>query len=145
MAGAAIPKHQPQAPAAPPPPPLNEWPATEIARGIAAGDFTCEAVVRACLLRIIEREPVLRAWTNFGPERALAEACARDRAIAAPTISQFPHAGHRYGLEIGERSFDPSTSSAYTTKQRPACEVCQGSARQTGHLRAPARKGLGIS
>jgi Asp-tRNA(Asn)/Glu-tRNA(Gln) amidotransferase A subunit family amidase len=54
----------------PPAPPLNEWPATELARGIAAGEFTCEAVVRACLARIADREPVVHAWTNFKEIRA---------------------------------------------------------------------------
>ena len=36
---------------------LNELTATEIVRLVSAGETTCEAVVRACLERIGQREP----------------------------------------------------------------------------------------
>lgn len=44
------------------------------ARAIAAGTLTVEALARACLDRIAERDPLLRAWAHVDPERALAEA-----------------------------------------------------------------------
>src|SRR6266566_2728253 len=71
--------------------------------------------------------------------------CACGRVSATVTISQLPHAGQRYDLEIGERSYDRSTSSAYTTKQPSAFESCQGSKGRISHLMTLARKGLGIS
>jgi amidase len=126
MAGAAISQHQAQAPV----PPLNEWPATEIARGIAAGEFTCEAVTRACLARIAEREGLVHAWTNFDPERALAAARARDRA--APL-------GPLHGVPIGIKdvidTFDMPTemgSPIYRGHRPPADAACVALLRAAG-------------
>jgi Asp-tRNA(Asn)/Glu-tRNA(Gln) amidotransferase A subunit family amidase len=58
---------------------LNELSATEIAAKIAAGEATCEAVVRDCVGRIAAREDVIKAWVNFDPDLALAQARALDR------------------------------------------------------------------
>ncbi|WP_206151310.1 amidase [Starkeya sp. ORNL1] len=58
---------------------LNELPASEVARRIAAGETTSEAVVRACLDRIAAREPDVRAFATLDPELVLAEAKRRDR------------------------------------------------------------------
>jgi Asp-tRNA(Asn)/Glu-tRNA(Gln) amidotransferase A subunit family amidase len=58
---------------------LNELSAAEIARGIAAKKFTCEAVVRDCLDRIAAREPAVHAWANIDPDYALMQARALDR------------------------------------------------------------------
>jgi Asp-tRNA(Asn)/Glu-tRNA(Gln) amidotransferase A subunit family amidase len=101
-----------------PAPPLNEWPATELARGIAAGEFTCEAVVRACLARIADREPVVHAWTNFDPQRALAEARALDRAA-----SRGPLHGVPIGIKDVIDTFDMPTemgSPIYLRNRPPA-------------------------
>jgi Asp-tRNA(Asn)/Glu-tRNA(Gln) amidotransferase A subunit family amidase len=59
---------------------LNQLTAAEIARAIAAGECTSEAVVGACLDRIAAREPSVRAWSYLDPSQALAEARARDAA-----------------------------------------------------------------
>ena len=56
--------------------PLNELPATEIAGTIAAGETTCVSVVRDCIARIEARDDVVKAWVNFKPELALAQAHA---------------------------------------------------------------------
>src|SRR5690348_14010873 len=53
--------------------------AVTLARGIASGELTAEAVVRSCLHRIREREPVVRAWAHLDPEQALAAARECDR------------------------------------------------------------------
>jgi Asp-tRNA(Asn)/Glu-tRNA(Gln) amidotransferase A subunit family amidase len=97
---------------------LNELSATEIVRGIAAGTFTCEAVTRACLARIADQEPVVRAWTNFDPEIALAQARALDRAGTR---------GPLHGLPIGVKdvldTFDMPTemgSPIYRGHRPPA-------------------------
>ena len=56
----------------------NELTAVEAARRIDAGELTVEALVRACLERIEEREPRLAAWVHLDRERVLAEARAHD-------------------------------------------------------------------
>src|SRR5581483_11226311 len=59
--------------------PLNELGAVEVAKKIAAGETTCEAVVRDCLARIEKRDGAVKAWVNFDPDLALAQAHAVDR------------------------------------------------------------------
>ncbi len=57
--------------------------ASEAARRIAEGSLTSEALVRACLARIDQREPLIRAWAALDPAQALARARAAD--AVAPT------------------------------------------------------------
>ena len=71
---------------------LNELSATEIANAIATGETTCEAVVRDCVARIAARDGVVKAWVNFDPELALAQARALDRG---------PRQGPLHGVPIG--------------------------------------------
>jgi Asp-tRNA(Asn)/Glu-tRNA(Gln) amidotransferase A subunit family amidase len=54
--------------------------ATDIVRLVEAGELTAEAVVRSCLERIAQREPVVRAWSHLAGEAALAAARELDRA-----------------------------------------------------------------
>jgi len=54
--------------------------ATTLVRLIEGGELTAEAVVRSCLDRIAEREPVVRAWSHLASEEALAVACELDRS-----------------------------------------------------------------
>ncbi len=58
--------------------PLNELSATEIAGKIAAGETTSEAVVRDCIARIGARDSAVKAWVNFNPDLAIAQAHALD-------------------------------------------------------------------
>jgi hypothetical protein len=46
----------------------NALTATEIVHAIAAGETTCEAVVRDCLDRIEQRETIIHAWAGIDPE-----------------------------------------------------------------------------
>src|SRR5712675_1807239 len=55
-------------------------PATTLVRLIEGGELTAEAVVRSCLERIAEREPVVRAWSHLAPEPALTRAREADKA-----------------------------------------------------------------
>ena len=48
--------------------------AVETAEGIRSGAFSSEELVRACLDRIEDREPVVRAWKFLDPDLALAQA-----------------------------------------------------------------------
>jgi Asp-tRNA(Asn)/Glu-tRNA(Gln) amidotransferase A subunit family amidase len=53
--------------------------AVEMIGQIEAGTLSAEAVVRSCLDRIVEREPVVRAWSHIAGEAALAGARAARR------------------------------------------------------------------
>ena len=71
--------------------------AASLARLIEAGELTAEAVVRSCLDRIRERDPVVRAWAWLDPEQALdaARACDRGgRAAASLQGRAVRHQGH---------------------------------------------------
>jgi Asp-tRNA(Asn)/Glu-tRNA(Gln) amidotransferase A subunit family amidase len=57
---------------------LNRLPAVDLARRIAAREITSEALVRACLARISEREDAVQAWAHIDPDAVLREARARD-------------------------------------------------------------------
>jgi Asp-tRNA(Asn)/Glu-tRNA(Gln) amidotransferase A subunit family amidase len=48
--------------------------AVEMVERIGAGQLTAEAVMRSCLERIKEREPVVRAWTHVDAHAALLQA-----------------------------------------------------------------------
>ena len=60
--------------------PIHQWSALEIAQAIRSGITTCEAVTRALLERIAEREPAVQAWTFLDPDLAIAQARAIDRS-----------------------------------------------------------------
>ena len=54
--------------------------ASEAVARIEAGTLTSETLVRACLERIAEREPAVKAWAYLDPDLALAQAKAADAA-----------------------------------------------------------------
>jgi amidase len=54
--------------------------ATEAVRAIEAGTLTSEKLVQACLDRIAERDPVVKAWVHLDPALALKQARAADQA-----------------------------------------------------------------
>ena len=56
----------------------NELTAVEAARRIEAGELTVEALVRACLERIEEREPDIAAWAHLDREQVLEATIAHD-------------------------------------------------------------------
>jgi Asp-tRNA(Asn)/Glu-tRNA(Gln) amidotransferase A subunit family amidase len=64
--------------------------ATSLARRLKAGELTVEAVVRSCLERIAEREPVVRAWSWLAEEAALAKACELDRTKQKTLLAGVP-------------------------------------------------------
>jgi Asp-tRNA(Asn)/Glu-tRNA(Gln) amidotransferase A subunit family amidase len=59
---------------------LTALSAREAAARVASGSLTAEALTRACLDRIGEREATTGAWHYLDPDRAIAEARQRDRA-----------------------------------------------------------------
>jgi Asp-tRNA(Asn)/Glu-tRNA(Gln) amidotransferase A subunit family amidase len=60
--------------------PLNQLTATEIVQAIGAGKTTCEAVARACLDHIAEREPTVQAWQFLDRDLVLKRAQALDQS-----------------------------------------------------------------
>jgi amidase len=54
--------------------------ATEAVTAIEGGTLTSEKLVRACLERIAERDPVVKAWVYLDPELAVKQAKAADAA-----------------------------------------------------------------
>jgi Asp-tRNA(Asn)/Glu-tRNA(Gln) amidotransferase A subunit family amidase len=69
---------------------LTTLSARDLAARIAAGSLTAEALARACLERIAEREAVTGAWQYLDPERAIAEARQRDRAATRAPLHGVP-------------------------------------------------------
>jgi len=63
----------------------NTLTATEIVHAIAAGETTCEAVVRDCLDRIEQRESIIHAWAGIDPELVLRHAAS---ATAVPRAAR---------------------------------------------------------
>jgi Asp-tRNA(Asn)/Glu-tRNA(Gln) amidotransferase A subunit family amidase len=57
----------------------NTLTASEAAARIAAGELQSESLVRACLARIAEREPSLRAWAQIDADAALSAAREADK------------------------------------------------------------------
>src|SRR5688500_9737863 len=69
---------------------LNEITASEIVHAVHSGKTTCEAMARACLERIEEREPAVGAWQFVDPELALSRARALDRSGAKGQLHGVP-------------------------------------------------------
>ncbi|QKD42089.1 amidase (plasmid) [Alicycliphilus denitrificans] len=75
-------------------PPLVAGPAGLTARraaaSIAAGELSSQALVQACLERIAQREPQVRAWACVNAEAALREARERDASPARGPLHGVP-------------------------------------------------------
>ena len=84
----------------------NELTAVEAARRVEAGELTVEALVRACLERIEEREPDLAAWAHLDREEVLAAAIAHDGS------------GAMHGVPVGVKDI-VDTADAPTTYGSP--------------------------
>jgi Asp-tRNA(Asn)/Glu-tRNA(Gln) amidotransferase A subunit family amidase len=64
--------------------------ATALIRLIDDGELSAEAVIRSCLERIAEREPVVRAWSHIDGEAALTRARELDRAKEKTLLKGVP-------------------------------------------------------
>jgi len=69
---------------------LNTFSASTVARMIATGETSSEAVVDACLARIAEREPSVHAWAFIDPEHRMEEARQRDRSAPVGPLHGVP-------------------------------------------------------
>src|SRR6266513_889144 len=90
------PKHESPMPVAQP----CRLSAAALARSIDNGELTAEAVMRSCLDRIAEREPVVRAWAHLDHDAALAAARACDKSV---TDGLLPGVHRERGEPAGRR------------------------------------------
>jgi Asp-tRNA(Asn)/Glu-tRNA(Gln) amidotransferase A subunit family amidase len=104
----------------------------EAARRIRAGTLTSEALVRACLERIAEREDAVGAWAWMDAARALTAARAADRN---------PPAGPLHGVPIAVKdiidTFDMPTGlgfAPYAGRQPSWDAACVAACRRAGAL-----------
>jgi len=111
---------------------LTRLSASDAQRRITDGSLTAEALMRALLERISEREPTVGAWQHLDPERALAAARAADKA--GPR-------GPLHGIPIGvkdimETADMPTThgSRAYEGYRPRADAACVALARGAGAI-----------
>jgi Asp-tRNA(Asn)/Glu-tRNA(Gln) amidotransferase A subunit family amidase len=109
---------------------LNELSVTEVARRIAVGEVTAEAVVRDCLARIEVREPTVHAFATIDPEHALRQARELDRG---------PVRGALHGVPIGVKDvidtadLPTEMGSPIYKGHRPACDAaCVALVRAAG-------------
>jgi Asp-tRNA(Asn)/Glu-tRNA(Gln) amidotransferase A subunit family amidase len=83
---------------------LNQLGAFEAARKLTRRDITAEQLVRACLDRIDQREPLVQAWTHVAADHALTRARELDRG---------PVLGLLHGLPVGVKDlFDTADMPA---------------------------------
>jgi Asp-tRNA(Asn)/Glu-tRNA(Gln) amidotransferase A subunit family amidase len=72
--------------------PLHQLSAAEIAAVVSAGEVNCEAIARACLERVRDREPIVRAWSFLDADLVLRQARHLDAQ---------PRCGALYGVPVG--------------------------------------------
>ena len=110
----------------------NELTAVAAVREIAAGRLTCEALARACLDRMAQREPLVHAFSAYDAEHVLRQARELDKAS---------HRGPLHGLPVAVKDVletdDLPTqmgSSIYAGYQSRADSAVVAAARSAGAL-----------
>ena len=109
---------------------MHQWTAVEITAAIRDGRTTCEAVTRACLERIAEREPAVGAWAFLDPQIAIAQARALDKNGATGPLIGVP-----FGVKDIIDTFDMPTAygSPIYAGHRPARDAaCVALGRKAG-------------
>lgn len=111
---------------------LNTLTATEAARKIATGKLSAEALVRACLDRVSEREQTIGAWEFIDPDAVISEAKLRD--------SEQPR-GPLHGIPVGIKDIidtaDMPTrrgSPIYADNHPDADAACVAAIRSAGAI-----------
>jgi amidase len=69
---------------------LHDLTATEIVSAIRSGATTCEAVTRACIERIAEREPGVQAWEHVDSDYAIEQARRLDAGDKRGALAGVP-------------------------------------------------------
>lgn len=111
---------------------LNELSAAEIAAAVIQNAVTCEQVAKACLERVMSREPIVKAWAHLDPEAILEQARKLDAA---------PIRGPLHGVPVGVKdvidTYDMPTQmgSPIYCGYRPAADAsCVALLRAAGAL-----------
>ncbi len=108
----------------------NELTAIDALAALAAGRLSAEALTRACLERIAVRDSAVHAFAFLDPQRALAEARARDR-----TSRRGPLHGLPFGVKdiIDTHDMPTHYGSPIHTGHRPSADAaCVALARDAG-------------
>jgi len=112
---------------------MSRWlSAAEGAARIRAGTLTSTALVRACLERIAEREPVVGAWQFLDAEAALRAAHAADRAPARGALHGVP-----FGVKDIMDTADMPTGLGFApyADRRPVWDAaCVAACRRAGGI-----------
>lgn len=111
---------------------LNRLTASEIVAGLGQGRFTAEAVMRACLDRIAERDGQVRAWVAVNADAALAQARECDRSGALKPLSGVP-IGIKDVIDTAELSTEMG-SPMYEGWQPRFDAACVALARMAGAI-----------
>lgn len=104
--------------------PLNELTASQAAALLATGEIESEALVRACLARIAQRESHVRAWASVNAEGALHAAREADKL----RIAKRP-LGPLHGIPIGIKDniatedMPTEYNSEFYAKHRPSIDA----------------------
>jgi Asp-tRNA(Asn)/Glu-tRNA(Gln) amidotransferase A subunit family amidase len=109
---------------------LNELSALEITRAIGSGRTTCEAVARACLARVAEREPQVLAWEYLDPDQVIGQARALDKGARSGPLIGVP-----FGVKDIIDTFDMPTaygSPIYAGHRPPRDAACVAMGRKAG-------------
>ena len=110
--------------------PLHQLTATEIVHAISAGTTTCEAVARACLARVVAREPEVQAWQHLDPDHVLTQARALDQRGASGALYGVP-----FGIKDIIDTYDLPTaygSPIYQGHQPASDAACVALSRKAG-------------
>jgi amidase len=117
--------------------PLHSLTATQIVAAISAGETTCEAVARACLERIAEREPKVQAWQYLDPDCVIKQAQALDKGTKRGALIGVPYGVKdiidtadmptEYGTSI-HKGHRPQRDAACVALSRKAGAVLMGKA-----------------
>jgi len=109
---------------------LNELSACAIARGVADGSFSAEAVVCDCLERIEERDHKVKAWAYIESDLVIEQARAIDKSDAKGALAGVP-----LGIKDIIDTFDMPTdmgSPIYADNRTAADASCVALARRAG-------------
>jgi amidase len=112
--------------------PLHALTATDIVQAIRRGHTTCEAVARACLDRIAEREPAVQAWQYLDADSVIAQARALDRRGSSGPLHGVP-----FGVKdiIDTHDMPTAYGSPIYQGHHPASDAaCVALARQAGGI-----------
>src|SRR5262245_55948780 len=113
-------------------PALHALTATDIVQATRSGHTTCEAVARACLDHIAEREPAVQAWQYLNGDQVLAQARALDRRGYSGPLHGVP-----FGIKDIIDTCDMPTeygSPIYRGHQPASDAACVALSRQAGGM-----------